>query len=127
MGESGRLSQPEIDRLVREAEQHQAKDAAHRERVGAKTQMENYVYSLRNTIDDPKLEGKIPDNDKKQIKEVLDDAIKWLDEHQTSEKEEYEAKRKQVEAILNPLMQKMHQTPSSFSSTSAPSANEGPS
>merc|ERR1712164_5383 len=79
----------------------------HGQRVDAKNGLENYVYSIRNTLNDPKLEGKIPDDDKAAITKIVDEAIKWLDTNQTATKEDFEAKKKEVEGTVGPLMQKM--------------------
>merc|ERR1712146_823929 len=105
--ESGRLSQADIDRMVREAEENKAQDEEHKQRVDAKNGLENYVYSIRNTINDPKLEGKIPDDDKASITKIVDEAVKWLDTNQTATKEDFEAKKKEVEGTVGPLLQKM--------------------
>merc|ERR550537_659037 len=105
--ESGRLSQADIDRMVREAEENKAQDEEHKERVHAKNDVENYVYSIRNTINDPKLEGKIPDEDKAAITKIVDETIKWLDTNQTASKDDFEAKKKEVEGTVGPLLQKM--------------------
>jgi len=105
--ESGRLSQADIDRMVREAEENKAQDEEHKQRVDAKNGLENYVYSIRNTINDPKLEGKIPDEDKAAITKIVDEAVKWLDTNQTATKDDFEAKKKEVEGTVGPLMQKM--------------------
>merc|ERR1712146_490685 len=98
--ESGRLSQADIDRMVREAEENKAQDEEHKQRVDAKNGLENYVYSIRNTINDPKLEGKIPDDDKASITKIVDEAVKWLDTNQTATKEDFEAKKKEVEGTV---------------------------
>merc|ERR1711907_292863 len=82
--ESGRLSQADIDRMVREAEENKAQDEEHKQRVDAKNDLENYVYSIRNTLNDPKLEGKIPDDGKDAIAKIVDEAIKWVDANQTA-------------------------------------------
>jgi len=105
--ESGRLSQADIDRMVREAEENKAQDEEHKQRVDAKNGLENYVYSIRNTINDPKLEGKIPDEDKAAITKIVDEAVKWLDTNQTASKDDFEAKKKEVEGTVGPLLQKM--------------------
>merc|ERR1712070_1093358 len=105
--ESGRLSQADIDRMVREAEENKARDEEHKQRVDAKNSLENYVYSIRNTMDDPKLEGKIPDNDKASITTIVDETIKWIDANQSSSKDDYDAKKKEIEGIVGPLLQKM--------------------
>merc|ERR1712174_101585 len=105
--ESGRLSQADIDRMVREAEENKAQDEEHKQRVDAKNGLENYVYSIRNTINDPKLEGKIPDDDKAAITKIVDETISWLDTNQTATKDDFEAKKKEVEGTVGPLLQKM--------------------
>merc|ERR1712057_97132 len=105
--ESGRLSQADIDRMVREAEENKARDEEHKQRVDAKNGLENYVYSIRNTMDDPKLEGKIPDNDKASITTIVDETIKWIDANQSASKDDYDAKKKEVEGTVGPLLQKM--------------------
>merc|ERR1712178_666627 len=104
--ESGRLSQANIERMVREAEENKVQDEEHKQRVDAKNGLENYVYSIRNTINDPKLEGKIPEEDKAAITKIVDEAVKWLDSNQTATKEDFEAKRKEVEGTVGPLLQK---------------------
>merc|ERR1712070_438241 len=105
--ESGRLSQADIDRMVREAEENKARDEEHKQRVDAKNGLENYVYSIRNTMDDPKSEGKIPDNDKASITTIVDETIKWIDANQSASKNDYDAKKKEIEGIVGPLLQKM--------------------
>merc|ERR1739848_570242 len=105
--ESGRLSQADIDRMVREAEENKVQDEEHKQRVDAKNGLENYVYSIRNTMDDPKLEGKIPDNDKASITTIIDETIKWIDANQSASKDDYDAKKKEIEGTVGPLLQKM--------------------
>merc|ERR1712159_704821 len=62
--ESGRLSKAEVDRMVAEAEKYKSEDEANTKRIGAKNKFENYIYGVRNTINDSKMEGKIDDADK---------------------------------------------------------------
>merc|ERR1712119_279355 len=99
---SGRLSQADIDRMVREAGENKAQDEEHKQRVDAKNGLENYVYSIRNTINDPKLEGKIPDDDKAAITKIVDEAVKWLDTNQTARTTLKPRKRKS-KALLVPF------------------------
>merc|ERR1712196_682446 len=69
--------------------------------------MGNYVYSIRNTMDDPKSEGKIPDNDKASITTIVDETIQWIDANQSASKGDYDAKKKENEGTVEPLLQKM--------------------
>jgi len=106
--DSGRLSQSEVDRMVREAEQFKAEDEANRKKIEAKNKLENYAYSIRNMVDDEKTGAKLPEDDKKTLKDACDAAVKWVEAHQGAETEEFEAEYKKLEAVVQPLMQKMY-------------------
>ncbi|KAJ8548650.1 hypothetical protein ON010_g11021 [Phytophthora cinnamomi] len=70
--------------------------------------LENYAYSLRNSLNDEKLKEKIPVADKKVVDDKVTETIQWLDAHQSSEKEEYESKQNELEAVANPVLQKVY-------------------
>jgi L1 cell adhesion molecule like protein len=55
----GRLSKEEIERLVKEAEKFKGEDEIIRKRIEAKNALENYTYSIKNTLKDEKLKDKI--------------------------------------------------------------------
>merc|ERR1711871_1792669 len=90
------------------AEKFKAEDEANAAKIMAKNGLENYCFSLKNSINDEKLAGKIDEADKKTLTDKIEETIKWLDDHQESEKEEYEAKQKEVEGVANPIMQKVY-------------------
>jgi heat shock 70kDa protein 1/2/6/8 len=46
----GRLSKDDIERLVREAEKYKNEDELIKKKVEAKNGLENYTYSIRNTL-----------------------------------------------------------------------------
>nr|P41753.1 RecName: Full=Heat shock 70 kDa protein [Achlya klebsiana]AAA17562.1 heat shock protein 70 [Achlya klebsiana] len=106
--DKGRLTKDDIERMVQEAEKYKSEDEANNVRIEAKNGLENYAYNLRNTLNDEKLQGKIDESDKKVIDDKVTDIINWLDHNQSAEKEEFEAKQKELEGIANPIMQKMY-------------------
>merc|ERR1711981_590805 len=106
--DKGRLSKDEVERMAAEAEKYKAEDEANASRIQAKNGLENYCYSMKNTLNDEKLQGKFDESDKTTILEKVEETIKWLDANQEKEKEEYEAKQKELEGICNPIMQKMY-------------------
>merc|ERR1712113_882020 len=99
--EKGRLSQAEIDRMVQEAEKYRAEDESNKQKIEAKNGLENYCFTMRNTLQEEKLKDKI----EKAVQETLD----WLDKNQLAEKDEFEAKQKELEATVNPIMMKVYQ------------------
>jgi len=107
--DKGRLSKDEIDRMVREAEQYKASDDTQRERISAKNALEGYAFNMKSTLEDEKLKDKISEGDRKTIMDKCTETIKWLDGNQTAEKEEFEHKQKELEAICNPIITKLYQ------------------
>jgi heat shock protein 1/8 len=107
--DKGRLSKDQIERMVREAEQYKAQDEKNKEKVEAKNHLENYAYSLRNTLRDEKIAGKIDSGDKEKLNKAIDEAVQWLEKNQTAEKDEFDAKQKELEAVAMPIMTKLYQ------------------
>eukprot|EP00611_Tribonema_gayanum_P006477 TRINITY_DN1575_c0_g1_i2.p1 TRINITY_DN1575_c0_g1~~TRINITY_DN1575_c0_g1_i2.p1 ORF type:complete len:596 (+),score=258.26 TRINITY_DN1575_c0_g1_i2:62-1789(+) len=62
--DKGRLSAEEIERMVEEAERYKAEDEVNKQRIEAKNGLENYAYSMRNTLNDPKVSEKMDAGDK---------------------------------------------------------------
>merc|ERR1719174_148118 len=96
--------------MVEEAEQYADEDKKVRERIEGRNSLESYVYSVKNTInDEEKLKGKISDEDREKIEEIMKETNEWLDENQQAEKEEYEEKQKAMEKVVNPIFSKLYQ------------------
>ena len=106
--EKGRLSKEEVERMVQEAEKYKAEDEAMKQRVEAKNQLENYAFSVRNSIRDEKVSGQLSDDDKKTVEDAVQETIDWLENNQDKEKEEYEEKRKNLEEKVNPVLTKLY-------------------
>jgi heat shock protein 1/8 len=85
-----------------------AEDEAAAARITAKNGLESYSYNLRNTMTDEKLAGKFDASDKEKLESAVNDTISWLDSSQEASTEEYSEKQKELEAIANPIMQKLY-------------------
>merc|ERR1712242_482266 len=70
--------------------------------------LENYAYNLRNSLNEEKLKDKIDEADKKTIDDKVSEVISWMDDNANAEKEEFEAKQKELEELANPIMQKVY-------------------
>lgn len=106
---SGRLSKDEIDRMVNDAEKYKQEDEKQRERIAAKNGLESYAFNMKSTVDDEKLKDKVSESDKKTILDKCDEIIKWMDQNQLAEKEEFEDKQKELEGVCNPIITKLYQ------------------
>eukprot|EP00967_Tisochrysis_lutea_P050990 scaffold62829_cov28-Tisochrysis_lutea.AAC.4 len=108
--DKGRLSQEEIERMVSEAEEFAEEDKKVREKIEARNQLENYVYSMKNTLSDSEkgVADKIGDEDKEAVEKAIEDANEWLDDNQDAEKEDFEEKLKEVQDICSPIISKVY-------------------
>merc|ERR1712028_254380 len=108
--EKGRLSDEEIERMVKEAEDYAEEDKKIKDRIDARNGLESYVYNLKNQLDDEEkgMADKISAEDKKDLQDSIDETLDWLDENPEADKEDYDEKQKEVENIANPIMRQMY-------------------
>ena len=106
--DKGRLSREEVERLVEEAAKHEAEDKTRFARIEAKNQLESYLYNSRNSLQEEKVKEKLGQEAEDALRTV-EEGIKWLDDHQDAEKEEYEEKQKEYENQIRPVMMKLYQ------------------
>jgi len=105
-----RLSEEEIQRMVEEAEAMAEEDKKVRESVEARNSLENYAYQIRNTInDEEKLGGKISEEDKETLEAAVKDVTDFLDMNPVADKDEYDAKYKELEKLSQPIFTKLYQ------------------
>jgi molecular chaperone DnaK (HSP70) len=116
--EKGRLSEQEIERMVKEAEEYAEQDAAERDKVQAKNGLEAYLYNLKSSMSDT-LSEKLSDDDKATLGKTVDEALVWLEDHPAAEKNEYDDKQKEVEQVANPIIKK------AYESSTASTASDG--
>lgn len=48
----------------------------------AKNALENYAYSVKNTLADPAVGGKLEAGDKERLQKAVEETIDWLDHNQ---------------------------------------------
>jgi len=107
--DKGRLSEEEIKRMVQEAEEAADDDKKAKERVEARNSLENYIYQIRNSINDnEKLGSKIGEEDKETIETLVKETIEWLEQNQSADKEEFDAQYKDVEKVVQPIFSKLY-------------------
>jgi len=108
--DKGRLSEEDIERMVRESEEFAEQDKQAREIVDAKNGLEGYLYNMRNQIEDKeKLGGKISDEDKETINDAVKSGLEWIDDNAQASAEEFKDKLKEIEGICNPIVSKVYQ------------------
>lgn len=122
--DKGRLSKDDIERLLREAEQYKEEDERQRERVSARNQLENYVFSVKQSVGEAG--DKLSDSDKDTVRGVCDECVQWLDNNSLAEKDEFEHKLEQVQKQCSPVMMKLHQHHGTAAGPQSAAAGSGP-
>ena len=46
--------------------------------------------------------------DKKELQDMIDETLDWMDENPEADKEDYDEKQKEVEQVANPIMRNMY-------------------
>jgi L1 cell adhesion molecule like protein len=106
--DGSRLSEADVKRMVDEAAKFADEDAKVLEKVQAKNGLEAYAYSVKQTVEDPKVADKLSDEDKQAVLTKIRESMDWIDANQTAEKDEFEHQRKELEAVAGPVMTKLH-------------------
>ncbi len=104
--DKGRLSKEEIERMVQDAEKYKEEDAATRRKVEARNGLENYAYSMKNTLKDAA--DKLSAEDRAAIEAATGKTLAWLDANQLAEEDEITHEREELEAVCNPIVAKMY-------------------
>jgi heat shock protein 5 len=107
--EKGRLSEEEIERMVKEAEEFADQDAKEKAKVQARNDLEAYLYNLKNSINDT-LQGKLTGDDRSTLTQTIEDGLVWLEDNPAAEKEDYDEKQKEVEQVANPILKRAYES-----------------
>jgi len=106
--EQGRLSEDEIARMVKEAEEHAEEDKMVKEKLKAKHALENYVYKLKSYLDDAKRADKLGGKDKKELGMKIEETIEFLEsEAKEASKADVDEAYADLEKLAGPAVKKM--------------------
>jgi molecular chaperone DnaK len=74
---SSGLAKEEIDKLVRDAQSHEAEDKKRREEIEQKNQADSLAYATEKTLKENR--DKIPEDERKKVEEALEDLKKAIE------------------------------------------------
>jgi heat shock protein 1/8 len=108
--ESSRLSKDQIEKMISDAEKFKEQDEKAQKRVEAKNKLENYVYNIKSSVLGEEKMKTALGSDLETVSNKVEETIKWLEQNTSATTEELEAKQKDVEGFLMPLVQKAYQS-----------------
>jgi len=110
--EKGRLTQAQIEAMLAEAETYKGEDAVSREDLIAKEGLKAFAGRTRKALAEIDAE-KMRNRDREHLEKKLDDLDAWLVDKGglKAGKEEFEAKRKELEAAMTAIMLRINKGP----------------
>lgn len=106
--ERGRLSEDQIKKMIEEAERMKDEDEQFKKRIDAKNRYENFLYTMRNSLNEESLKSKLPSEEMSKLSKELDEHQQWLDSHPDATIEEYNNKQKELESKIHPIMSQLY-------------------
>jgi heat shock protein 5 len=107
--DKGRLTQEEIDRMIKEAEEFAEDDKKAKEQIDARNNLDSYIHSMKTTISDAdKLKDKLSEEDKNTISDAVKETQTWFDANQSANADEFGEQQKKLEGICNPIVSKAY-------------------
>jgi L1 cell adhesion molecule like protein len=108
--EKGRLTKDDVEKMVADAEKYKEEDEKAKARIEAKNSLETFTFQVKQSLEDEKLKDKFSEEEKETLTSKADEMISWMDDNSDASTEEIEEKRKELEALFNPIMQKVYQS-----------------
>lgn len=104
-----RMSDEEIERMMKDAEKFKAQDEEMLGVINAKNSLESYLHQVKSSVTGD-LKDKIDQADQTTIVNKISDTQSWLLSHPNeTPKEVYEDKQKEVESVVMPILTKTMQ------------------
>jgi molecular chaperone DnaK len=115
ISESANLDQSDVERMVREAQEHSAEDQRRREEIDARNELDSLAYRVEQLITD--LQDRLPVNDKARAEQLVADARQAITE---------QAGLDRVRPMIADLEQMVHALPSSAAAAAGAGTGAGP-
>merc|ERR1712139_345035 len=110
--DKGRLTEEQIEKMIKEAEQFAEEGKKVKERVDAKNAFDGYMHSMKSAVEgsgeNKGLSEKMDGDEKEKIQDALKDGQEWLDSNPEADAEEIKDKHKEIEGICAPIISKYY-------------------
>ena len=121
--EKGRLSDEQINRMLKDAEEHASQDKLRKETIDAKNNLEGYMYSVKSSLTD-EFRNNVGEENIKLITDYLTEGMSWFEINEDASKEEYTNKQKELQNLISPILVSAYQKASNKSSDDNKSSDE---
>ena len=123
--DGNRLSQDDIDNMIKEAEKYKAEDELVKLKLESINNFEALLYQTKSSLDNKELSDKLSDEDKQTITDLVKSSEEWFDLNRDScSKEDIDSKHEELKSSVMPIMAKLY--PQGPGQGSMPPADEVP-
>lgn len=106
--EDGRLSNEEMEAMIKEAEKYAEEDKREAARMDSRNRLESHLYRISSALNENG--DKIDDKDDLQrLMDAVDETMEWLDASQDASEAEYRTKYSEVDSLSRPLLRKLYE------------------
>ena len=107
--DGNRLSQDDIDNMIKEAEKYKAEDELVKLKLESINNFEALLYQTKSSLDNKELSDKLSDEDKQTITDLVKSSEEWFDLSRDScTKEEIDTKHEELKSSVMPIMAKLY-------------------
>merc|ERR1712096_354767 len=110
--DKGRLTEEQIEKMIREAEEFAEEDKLLKEKVDARNAFDGYIHSMKSAVEgsgeNKGLGEKMDSDEKEKIQDALKDGQEWIDSNPEADAEEIKDKHKEIEGICAPIISKYY-------------------
>jgi L1 cell adhesion molecule like protein len=107
--------------MVADAEKFKAADDELKKKVEARNALEGYCFGVRTSINQEQYAAALNTGDREQIQEEINNCLAWIEHNKEAEVSVFQAKQRELEEKLMPMMQAAHQGASSASESASAS------
>lgn len=118
---SSGLSDEEIQKMQKEAEEHAEEDKKKKEEVDLRNEVDQLIFSTEKTLEEVKGKGKVSDDDTKKVQDALD-ALKKAQKDNNFD--EMKAKKDELSKVAQDLAVKLYQANGGAQGQAGPQAGQ---
>jgi heat shock protein 1/8 len=101
--EKGRLSDEQIKRMLKDAEEYASQDKIKKETIDARNNLESYIYSVKSSITD-EFRNNAGEENIKLLTEYLNEALTWFEINNDTIKNDFINKQKDLQNKISPIL-----------------------
>ena len=102
--DNGRLSKADIENILIDAKKYKQEDEEHKKNVEAKNALEDYAYSMRDSM---RCAARPTRADKNKMEDAFDSFTQWLESNEHAKADDFEDKMRELETIFDPIIAEM--------------------